>query len=173
VWQPPGNDRLILTQTVTTYEEGTTVRIVEHVPGHRLSTVLTPAFGATITSLVIDGRQATACFAELGGTPPCVLVRAEHPDARLQVAPNGGLRVDSGTGSLIDILVTATTAGDASVGLGLIDPAQVVADYGVGAALLFAADPAYPAREARLEALGFEVARTFGPYRVLTRDADR
>jgi hypothetical protein len=172
VWQPAGNDRLTLTQTVTTYAEGTTVRIVQRAPGNRLSTELSPAFGTEMTSLEIDGSEAVACFSELGGTAPCIRINAAHPDASLRATTDGGIRVESGAGSRIDVLITALTAGDASVGLGLLDPDQLVEDYDVGAALLFAADPAYRAREARLEALGFEVARTFGPYRVLVRDED-
>ena len=113
--------------------------------------------------------EAVACFTELGGTEPCVRIHAAHPNAQLHVTAEGGLLVESGAGSRIDILITALTAGDSSVGLGLLDPAQLVQNYDIGAALLFAADPAYRAREARLEALGFEVARTFGPYRVLIR----
>jgi hypothetical protein len=128
-----------------------------------------------MTSLDMEGRSAVACFSELGGTAPCVRINAAHPDARLRSTSDGGLRVESGAGSRIDILITALTAGDASVGLGLLDPERLVEDYDVDGALLFAADPAYGAREARLEALGFEVARTFGPYQVLIRDegADR
>jgi hypothetical protein len=167
VWQASGTDRLTLTQTVTTYQEGTTVRIVQRAPGHGLSTELAPAFGTTMTRLDISGTKAVACFTELGGTAPCVRIHATHPDAQIVATAAGGLRVDSGSGTRIDILVTALTAGDASVGLGLIQPSRVVDGYGVGAALLYAADPAYRARLARLEALGFEEARSFGPYRVL------
>ena len=64
---------------------------------------------------------------------------------------------------------TTRLHGVPSVGLGLLEPAELVEAYEVGAALLYAADPSYPSRRARLEALGFEEARTFGPYRVLLR----
>jgi hypothetical protein len=170
VWQAPGNDRLTLTQSVTTYAEGTTVRIVQRAPGHRLATELSPAFGTALTSLDIDGAEAIACFTELGGVPPCIRIHAAHTDARVREMPGGVLQVESVVGSKLDILITAMTAGNASVGLGLLDPAELVEKYDVRAALLFAADPAYTAREARLERLGFAGARSFGPYRVLIRD---
>jgi len=169
VWERPGEDGFSFTQSVTTYVEGTTVRILQQVPGHRLSTVLSPAFGATMTTLEINGSEAVACFTELGGTAPCVRITAAQPDARMRATSDGGLEVDSGTTSRIDLLITALTAGDASVGLGFLEPAELVEAYEVGAALLYAADPSYPSRRARLEWLGFEEARTFGPYRVLLR----
>ncbi|HEX7171128.1 MAG TPA: hypothetical protein VF365_00815 [Candidatus Limnocylindria bacterium] len=169
VWERPGEDGFTFIQAVTTYVEGTTVRILQQVPGHRLSTVLSPAFGVTMTTLEIAGSEAVACFTELGGTAPCVRINAAQPDARLRATSDGGLEVDSGTTSRIDLLITALTAGDASVGLGLLQPAELVEAYDVGAALLNAADPSYPSRRARLESLGFEEARTFGPYRVLLR----
>jgi len=44
-----------------------------------------------------------------------------------------------------------------------------VETYDVGAALLYELDPSYAERRTRLEALGFEETRAFGPYRVLIR----
>lgn len=169
VYQHAGSDAFVFTQTVTTYVEGTTVRILQRSPDRSLTTELTPAFGMAITSLDINGSEAVACFTELGGTAPCVRIYAAHPGARLQATPGGGLRTRSDATGTVDLLITALTAGDASIGLGLLEPAQLVDDHDVGAALLFAADPSYPARLARLEALGFEEARAFGPYRVLLR----
>ncbi len=169
VWEHPGADGFAFTQTVTTYAEGTTVRLLQQAPGHRLTTVLSPAFGTSMTTLEIAGSEAVACFRELGGTAPCIRISAAQPDARMRATSDGGLQVDSGSTSRIDLLVTALTAGDASVGLGLLEPTELVEKYDVGAALLYAADPSYRAREARLEALGFEEARSFGPYRVLLR----
>jgi hypothetical protein len=172
VWALRNQPAFAFTQTVTAFEEGTTLRLEQTAPGHRISSELTPVPGMELVSLEVHPDEAMACFSELGETAPCVRIHAAHPDARLRATRDGGLLVESGVGSRIDILITALTAGDASVGLGILDPAQLVEDYHVGAALLFAADPAYRAREARLEALGFEVARTFGPYRVLIRDED-
>jgi hypothetical protein len=169
VWERPGADGFAFTQTVTTYAEGTTVRLLQQAPGHRLTTVLSPAFGTRMTTLEISGSEAVACFRELGGTAPCIRISAAQPDARMRATSDGGLEVDSGSTSRIDLLVTALTAGDASVGLGLLEPTELVEKYDVGAALLYAADPSYRARQARLEALGFEEARSFGPYRVLLR----
>jgi hypothetical protein len=167
VWGQAGDPGFSFTQTVTTYVEGTTLRLTQAAPGHRLTTELTPIAGMTLSSLAIDGNEAVACFADRGGSSPCVQIRATHADARLGRATDGGLEVASGPSGRIDLLVTALTAGDASVGLGILDPARLVDAYDVGAALLYELDPSYAERRRRLEALGFEEARAFGPYRVL------
>lgn len=171
VWSQSADSGFSYTQTVTAFRDGTTLRLIQSAPDHRLSIKLVPAFGIAITSLEIDGSEAIACFTELGGSEPCVRVHATQAGARLTEAPDGGLRVESGNSGRIDLLITALTAGRASTGLGVLEPMEVVEGYDVGAALLYQPDPAYPARLHRLEALGFEEARAFGPYRVLLRQA--
>jgi hypothetical protein len=165
-----GDPGFSFTQTVTTYVEGTTLRVTQAAPGHALTTELTPIVGLALSSLSIDGSEAVACFADRGGSSPCVQIRATRADTRLSRTSGGGLEVASGPSGRIDLLVTALTAGDASVGLGILDPARLVDAYDVGAALLYELDPSYAERRRRLEALGFEEARAFGPYRVLIRD---
>jgi hypothetical protein len=78
--------------------------------------------------------------------------------------------VTSGRSGQIELLVSAMSAGDASVGLGLLKPAELVEAHDVGAVLLYEPDPAYGSRVRRLAGLGFEERRSFGPYRVLVRD---
>jgi hypothetical protein len=147
------------------------MRVTQAAAGAGIVSELTPARGTALVSLKITGRVATACFTDLGGSPPCI--RIEATDAGTQLRPSAdGLSVDSGTGR-IDLLVTATTAGGASVGLGLLDPAELVDAHDVGAALLWQPDPAYAARLERLVALGFREARAFGAYQVLLRSASQ
>ena len=169
VWGRAGDPGFSFTQTVTAYVEGTTLRVTQAAPGHALATELRPMIGMALSSLAIDGDEAVACFAGRGGSAPCVQVRATHAAARLSRTTSGGLEVASGPSGRIDLLVTALTAGDASVGLGILEPARLVETYDVGAALLYELDPSYAERRTRLEALGFEETRAFGPYRVLIR----
>ena len=104
------------------------------------------------------------------GSTPCLRFRAAD-EGRLSSDGAGGIRIRSTDAGVIDVLVTALTAGNASVGLGLLDPADVAADHDVLAAVLYKPDPAYAGRVARLAALGFREDRSFGPYGVLVRDA--
>ena len=171
VWGRSGDPDFAYTQTVATYIEGTTLRLTQVAPGTTLTTDLAPTFGMSITSLEFDGTEATVCFTELGGSAPCVLIHAVEPGSRLVATTGGGVRAEGSPGGRIDLLVTALTAGDASIGLGLLDPSDLVAAHNVGAALLYEPDPAYDARLARLGEVGFIEARAFGPYRVLVRGA--
>jgi len=121
------------------------------------------------TSLEINGSEARVCFTRIGAREPCLRILVAQDDAVLEATADGGLAVRTvGLGNL-DLLVTALTASGASVGLGTLDPVQLVSEYRIGAALLVATDPSYPYRRDRLEALGFQVAHTSGPYEVLVR----
>ncbi len=171
VWGLNGQPAFAFTQTVTTFAEGTTLRLVQRAPGNVVSTELTPAFGMDILSLDVHPDEAVACFTELGGSPPCVRLRTTDGEGRLAASEDGISVTSDGSGE-IELHITALTAGDASVGLGLLDPDDIVRDHGVRAALLHGADPAYPARLARLEALGFREDRAFGPYRILLLPED-
>ena len=92
-----------------------------------------------------------------------------HPDASLSVTANGDLRVATTGDGRIDLLVTALSAGKASVDLGLLDPSQVLAERNVRAALLWRFDPNFEDRVSRLEDVGFRTASSIGPYQILLR----
>ena len=169
VWGLASDPAFSYTQTITMFRDGTTLRIAHAAPGHRISTELVAPPGIAITSLEITGREAVACFTAFGGSEPCVRIHAAQPGARMSETADGALRVTSGSSSRVDLLVTALTAGDASIGLSLLRPGEVVDAHDIGAALLYEPDPAYESRVRRLELLGFQEARAFGPYRVLVR----
>lgn len=170
VWGHRDVPSFSFTQTVTTFVEGTTLRLAQVAPGHRVTTELAPAFGVAITSLEVDPNEAIACFTALGGSEPCIRLRTTAGEGQLSASPDGGIRVTSDDSGRIELLVTALTAGEASVGLGILEPSELVSAHDVGAVLLHEPDPAYGARQRRLERLGFSEARVFGPYVVLLRD---
>jgi hypothetical protein len=170
VWGLDGNPTFSFTQTVTVFEEGTTLRLVQEAPGHRISTDLLPATGMTITSLEVHPDEAIACFTALGGSEPCIRLRTSDGKGVLAAGGDGGVRVSTDWDGQIELLITALTPGEASIGLGVLRPAELVETYEVGAVLLHEPDPAFGQRLRRLEALGFSESRAFGPYRVLLRD---
>jgi hypothetical protein len=169
VWGLASDPAFSYTQTVTVFRDGTTLRIAHAAPGHRISTELVAPLGTAITSLEITRSEAVACFTVFGGSEPCVRIHAAQAVARMSETADGALRISSGSSGRLDLLITDLTAGDASVGLVLLRPAEVVDAHDIGAALLFEPDPAYGSRLRRLERLGFEETRAFGPYRVLLR----
>jgi hypothetical protein len=171
VWGISGNPDFSFTQTATVFEDGTTLRILASATSRRVAAILTPSVGIHITSLAFAGDQASACFSERAGSAPCLRFHVAD-GGRLIDDGNGGIRIRGNRTGVIDVLVTALTAGNPSVGLGLLDPARVAADHDVRAAVLNASDPAYLGRLARLEALGFREGRRFGTYAVLIRPAE-
>lgn len=164
------SDTLSLTQSVTVWRDGATLRLSLHSPGNRILTVLQPAGGLSITSYDWTGRERVVCFTQFGDSQPCLRIWVSQPDATMSQRLDGSLRVATRTSERLDLLVTAITAGEASVGLSLLHPRDLVESRDVGAALLYALDPAYETRAHRLEALGFREAFVAGPYQVLLPD---
>ena len=171
VWGMSGRPDFSFTQTTTVFEDGTTLRFRAEATSRHLTTILAPSEGIKLTSLAISADRATACFTARAGSSPCLRFHVAD-GGRLSDDGNGGIKIRGNSTGVIDVLVTALTAGDASVGLGLLDPVQVAAEHDVRAAVLYASDPAYIGRLARLEVLGFREQKRFGPYAVLIRPPD-
>jgi hypothetical protein len=159
-----------LTQSVTVWRDGSSLRLSQQSPGHRIRMVLRPVGGISIVSFVSLGQEATVCFTEFGDTRPCLRIWVSQPDATLSHGADGALRVRTSRPEPLDLLVTAISAGGPSVALGVLHPQDLIETRNVGAALLYAPDPAYDERLHRLEGLGFSEAFASGPYRVLLRE---
>jgi hypothetical protein len=114
---------------------------------------------------LIDG-EAELTFAVAGSSAPRIRVVLAGESTTLQPTADGGLRVHS-SGAPIRLLITDLSGTDSpTIGTQFLDPAQLLSGYRVGAVLLVR-DPAYEGRRTRLEALGFRVGQTFGPYAVM------
>jgi hypothetical protein len=130
---------------------------------------LGPAAGMRSSEITFEGRAATISFTRIGSGEPRLRVAVAGGDGILRRTATGGLRILS-TETQVRVLITDLTAASSpSVTLQWLDPAQLIEDYGVQAVLL-ARDPTLDARRARMEALDFQVARTFGPYVLLVRE---
>jgi hypothetical protein len=159
-----------LTQSVTAWRDGTALALRQLSPDHRIVSELRPT-GVLITSFEASGHEALVCFTQIAASQPCLRLWVSQDDARITRTPDGALRVETVSSDRLDVLVTALTAGQASVDLHVLHPNRILAARNVGAALLYGLDPAYFERLRRLEALGFTEAFTSGPYRVLLRES--
>lgn len=167
--QVRGAATVSFTRTIGLLDSGSTLTLTDDSPGHQVQTLLRPAPGVAITSLLVQGREAQACFTAIGDRQPCVRIWSAEPDSVLE-ATDAGLAVHTTSSTRLQLLITDLTPGGASVGLNVLDPATLVADHDVRAAILVQTDPAFDGREKRLEALGFRMARSIGLYAVLLRD---
>lgn len=166
--QTAGAASASFTRTVTALNEGSTLSVIDNAPGYAIQSALRPAPGMAFTSVNVDGQSARVCLTKVGAGEPCLQLWASQADAAWQMT-SGGLTIRTTDSTQLSLYVTDLTGGDASVGLGVIDPAAAIAQHDVKAAILLDIDPAYDDRRLRLEALGFEVVRQIGPYAVLRR----
>jgi hypothetical protein len=154
-----------LRRHVSLVRDGATLQMTDAADGHVIATELLPVSGMSFASVVLQDRQAQVCLTRLGLEQPCMRVWVAQEDAVVELTPTGGLRIE--TVDRMEIHLTALTAGGPSTELAVLRPADVVSRHDVVGAILYASDPAFPVRRQRLEALGFEVARSFGPYQVM------
>lgn len=169
-WQGmAGTSQISLVRTVRLWRNGATMRLTDTTSGVGVENVFSPPTGMSVTSLEITGREASVCFTRIGAQDPCLRIFAVQSDAIIEPTSEGGLRIRTAGSSTLDMLVTTLTASGPSVGLGTLDPGDLLATHNVGAALLVATDPSFGFRRDRLAALGFQVAHTSGPYAVLVR----
>ncbi|HET7581363.1 MAG TPA: hypothetical protein VFL75_01260 [Candidatus Limnocylindria bacterium] len=169
IWATQSRPRMTFSERATVWKDGAALGILLQSPGQRLSATLSPPAGSTWTISDAAGNQATACLPPVGNAQPCIGVWVGQSESTLAATEGGGLRVTA-PGGRADVLVTALTAGRASVGMDLISPPRLIAERNVKAALLWMFDPAFNDRVRRLQELGFHVASISGPYEVLLRD---
>jgi hypothetical protein len=130
---------------------------------------LRPVTGAAITDVAVSdvatGGSAVVTFARVGETEP--RVRIEVLGGSVTASDSGGLLLGT-SGPDLSVTITDLSAGAASSSLAVLKPIDLLATYGIGAAIL-RRDPAYEDRRERLELLGFRVAHAEGPYVVMVR----
>lgn len=141
------------------------VRAESELPIGGLELEFRPPTGVAMVDVKVHGAIADVTFARMGRTKPTL--RLNVKDGQIVWTPTGGLLVRT-TAASLSLTLTDLTAGGASSSLRILDPAALIADYGVGAAIL-RRDPAYEARRDRLERLGFHVVHVAGPYVVMIR----
>jgi hypothetical protein len=119
-----------------------------------------------VADLVLAGAEADLTFDVAGSSAPRLRAVLSGASATLERLPDGGIRVRSSGGPIRLLITDLSGAGPSVVGAQFLEPGQLLAAYHVGAVLLVR-DPSFDGRRTRLEALGFHVAQTFGPYSVM------
>jgi hypothetical protein len=157
-------------RSVQLLDGGSTMSVTDSSPGYRLTTQLRPPLGMAMTSVLVDGREARICMTLIGDQQPCVRIWVTQADATL-TATTQGITLATSTSSRLEFYITDLTPGGTSAGLNVLDPARLMAEHNVRAAILVRIDPAYGERSRRLEALGFHELPPVGIYAVLVRGA--
>ncbi len=127
-----------------------------------------PAGGTQITAIDVRGREATLSFSAMGSTEPQLRVLLVGDEGYLRASTSGALHIRT-PGPELRLLITDLTAAESSTSsLQWLDPSELIGRYDVEAVLL-ARDPSLDARQARMEALGFQPIQDFSSYLLLVR----
>jgi len=129
---------------------------------------LRPAGSLPIVSVDGGGSQATVSFGQIGSRPPALRLVIAGGNGTVTALPDGGLRIHTKGAQLRLLITDLTAASSPTIGLQVLQPADLVKRYDVGAVLL-PHDAVFDARKSRLGRLGFRVADSVGPYTILVR----
>jgi hypothetical protein len=171
-WRGSGSTASItFARTVRLARGNPTLSLTDETPSGATQSVLHAAPGIVLTSVETSANQAHVCFSRRGNSVPCLDLRMTNQEARIEATDQGGLRLVASGDGPSELLITDLTAGDAFVGLGLLDPRELVTKHNVGAAIVIAYGPSYAMTLSRLTPLGFRLSFVEGIYAVLVRDA--
>jgi hypothetical protein len=166
-WHADDGSGVSLAETMRAWQGGTTFDLVDQATNASVSRTLRAAAGTAFTTVAVSEREARVCFAATGEAPPCLRIWAAQPDAAFTSTPNS-LTVRTSSQRL-ELHVTALTAAEPSVGLAYLDPANLVIQHHIGAALFYNPDPSTEGRMQRLRSLGFTRELRLGSYVALIR----
>lgn len=124
------------------------------------------AASSTITS---DGQAADLYFPLTGLEEPHLRIEVVGGNGLISQGDDGRLTARSAT-DRVHLRVTALTAGEGTSPVQILDPAQLIDLYNVAAVLLVQWDPAFAAREQRMEALGYRLGLSAGAYALMVRN---
>ena len=157
---------IVVTRDSSTLELRASLSSVVPTSGFELE--LRPSGSLPIVGVDGGGSQATVSFAQIGSRPPALRLVIAGGKGTVTALPDGGLGIRA-KGDQLRLLITDLTAAPSpTIGLQVLQPAELVKRYDVGAVLL-PRDAVFDARKSRLGRLGFRVAESIGPYTILVR----
>jgi hypothetical protein len=163
---------LALTETTVLHSDARGFEVIEQVaaaqPIGGIEMKLWPVRGATAT-VATDGGSVDLLFPQNGLERPHLRVQVLEGQGAISLGDDGLLTVRSAS-DRVHVAVTDLTAGDGISPVQLLDPAQLVDAYDVAAVLLIRWDPAFAAREQRMEDLGYRLGLSAGAYALMVRD---
>ena len=174
VWK--GNEAhgsLSLTETTVLRADARGFELIEQATAEQafggIELQLRPLRLAATSNVAWDGLTADLFFPQTGLEEPHVRIEVVDGNGVIVLGDDGRLTVRSAT-DRVHLRVTALTAGEGTSPVQILDPAQLIDAYDVAAVLLVQWDPAFVAREQRMEDLGYRVGLSAGAYAVMVRD---
>lgn len=128
-----------------------------------------PLVPTTAARVDRKGQVADLYFPVAGLEEPHVRIEVVGGNGVIQLGQDGTLTVHSGTDQ-VHLMVTDMTTGEGTSNVQILDPAQLIDAYDVAAVLLIRYDPAFEAREQRMEDLGYSLGLSTGAYALMVRN---
>jgi hypothetical protein len=164
---------LLLTETTVLYGDSPTFEVIEQVAAEQavggVELQLWPQLRTTAARIDRDGQQADLYFPTVGLEDPHVHIAVVDGNGVISLGQDGVLTVRSAT-DRVHVAVTDLTPGKGTSNLQILDPAKLIEAYDVAAVLLIQYDPAFGARESRMEDLGYRLGLSAGAYALMVRD---
>lgn len=168
-----GGSEVGVVETVSLRNDSPTLEIVDLVTSPRatrgVEVELWPLHPVTAIRSDRSARQADVYFIRMGLNQPHLRVEIVNATGVIEVTEDETLRVRS-SGPGLHLKITIRTPGPPVSGLQILDPRELIRDYGVAAVVLLRDTPAFEPRRHRFEALGFELVLEAGAYAVMARD---
>ena len=117
----------------------------------------------------VAGAEATLTFDPYGASAPRLRLVATD-GSTIAIDGDGTIRIRGGTESLGFVPTDLTGSPVTTIAPAILDPAAIIDRYRIGTIVL-EQDSLYASRSARLAALGFRQATSFGPYVAFTAPA--
>ena len=164
---------LSLNETTILHSEARTFELIEEVRARQpiggVELQLWPLLPATASLIESNGQAADLYFPAVGLEEPHLRIEVLDRNGVITLGDDGRLTVRSVTDQ-VHLKVAALTTGEGGPDVQVLDPARLVDAYDVGAVLLVRYDPAFAARERRMEDLGFRMGMAAGAYALMVRD---
>ncbi|MEP7040169.1 MAG: hypothetical protein ABI864_01195 [Chloroflexota bacterium] len=174
VWKANGlQGQLALTETTVLRADSGSFELIEQATAEQpfggIELQLRPLRLAAASNITSDGLRADLYFPQTGLEEPHLRIDVVGGNGLIALGDDGRLTVRSAT-DRVHLRVTALTAGEGTSSLQILDPAQLINAYDVAAVLLVRHDPAFLAREQRMEDLGYRLGLSAGAYALMVRN---
>ena len=170
----PQEGPLVLAETTVVRGDSPSFELIDQVaatalPVGGVELQLWPLLPTTAARIDQTGRHADLYFPRAGLDEPHLRIEALGPNDVISLGSDGALTVRSAT-DRVHLRVTDLTTGEGTSGVQVLDPAQLIQAYDVAAVVLIRYDPAFEARERRIEDLGYRLGLSAGAYALMVRN---
>jgi len=172
-WKGGKDGSFTLIETTILHGDAPTFELIDQfVAKHPIGSIelrVRPLVPTTATTIDRTRQLADLYFPVAGLEEPHLRIEVVGGNGVIGLGSDGALTVRSVT-DRVHLKVTDLTAGTGTSNVQILDPAQLIQAYDVAAVVLVQYDPAFKAREQRMEDLGYSLGLSAGAYALMVRN---